>query len=251
MFLMMGLFMAVSSVYGRGGGGKAVKVKSFSTVNVVGSLSVVYEQGNAYEVSVEGSNADDADIIEYNVVNGVLCLRFKMNRVGNVYYESPEASDVVVRVKAPDVKVFSFAGSGDFTVRKMNTGSVTFCMAGSGTMSLNNITAKSIVLSNAGSASINVANLRADAATLSTAGSGKITASVAHAGKLVCSVAGSGDISVSGSADNYIRSVNGSGDIYDRQLASKSKTDAKNGIYGGVKNGNSRQGYVNGIRKNP
>lgn len=282
MFLMMGLFMAVSSVYGIGNGGKAIKVKSFSTVSVVGSLSVVYEQGDTYELSIGGGNADGAKLVEYNVENGVLNLRLKMNNiVGNVYCEPSGASDVVVRVKAPDVKVFSFVGSGDFTARNMNANSVTFSMSGSGTMSLNNITAKDFVLSNAGSASINIGNLRADAATLSMAGSGDIKANVARAGKLVCSVAGTGYISVSGNADSYIRSVNGSGSIDDRQLASKSKVDARNGIDNGTVKGNrnngetmfmnldprymnispeyykkyktrsSRQGYVNGILQNP
>ena len=220
LMLTAAMFMLATSVYGTEKSKKKLDVKPFNVINVMGSVEVVYEQGNSYEVCLVG-DAAAFNQIKVGSNGSDLNISKTGNMIGNVYVDTSESSkkcDVILEVKAPDVSVFNIAGSGQLVVGKMKLTAVTFNQAGSGKIAVSQVVADHANFNNAGSGRIFVDDVKADYVGLTMAGSGTINCQTSKAANLNCTLTGSGCISVSGKAGNYKKYVLGSGKINDSML---------------------------------
>lgn len=218
--LFVVVLMAATSVYGTQKSEVVRKVLPFSELNVLGNLEVVYEQSNTCEVSLVG---DANDFNQINIDNSATSLNIRKasKQIGNVSVDTSNKSErlnVVITVKAPEVRIFNLAGGGHIIVDNMSGNKVIFNLAGSGRMVLGRITANNTFFNNAGSGSICIDEVKSDNVSLSMAGSGMISGKVGKALKLNCTLTGSGRIYVSGKADKYGKVIIGSGSIDDSML---------------------------------
>ena len=164
LMLTAAMFMLATSVYGTEKSKKKLDVKPFNVINVMGSVEVVYEQGNSYEVCLVG-DAAAFNQIKVGSNGSDLNISKTGNMIGNVYVDTSESSkkcDVIVEVKAPDVSVFNIAGSGQLVVGKMKSTAVTFNQAGSGKIAVSQVVADHANFNNASSGRIFIDDVKAD-----------------------------------------------------------------------------------------
>lgn len=261
--LLLVCLLAVASAYGRQQTEVVKSVSSFSVVNIVGAINVVFEQGGSYQVRLVGS-VDDIDAVDVKVDGNSLNLQSKSVKTqsfGDVYVEMREdqrVANVAVYVTAPDVKTFNLAGSGTLRTEKISSQSVVFNLAGSGQVDVKCLSASSASFNVAGSGCMSLGNLKAKAVNLTVSGSGSLKANVDNASRLSCSTVGTGDIYVEGTADTYVKSTIGQSSISDSALKYGKKTEStvsNSVIYNGM-NGSGfvrseRPRVVDGIVVNP
>ena len=260
LFMVMALLMVATSACGKQRADVVKKVDAFNTINIVGRINVVYEQGSGYEVRLD-NNADAC--VDVRVDNSSLNLSPKsksVSKVGGVYYNSVDWTEgFTVYVKAPSVGSFALAGSGSISVDGMTAKRVTFSLAGSGSVTVKQLSADNVSFSVAGSGRLKATGVTAGKANLSVAGSGSIKADVTKVVNLICSVAGSCNVTVSGKAGQYTKSVFGGGSITDDALK-YGKISKSSGNYsdGGTYNFGNNGGDTyrnmddaNGILSNP
>lgn len=237
--------MIATSVYGTEKSKKKLDVKPFNVVNVMGSVEVVYEQGNSYEVCLVG---DAAAFSQIKVGSNGSDLN--ISKIGNVYVDTSESSkkcDVIVEVKAPDVSVFNVAGSGQLVVGKMKSTAVTFNQAGSGKIAVSQVVADHANFNNAGSGRIFIDDVKADYVGLTMNGSGTITCRTCKATNLNCVLTGSGCISVSGKVGSYKNTVIGSGTLNDSMLKYDKLLDLGRNVNVGNTYNSRRQDSPDGV----
>lgn len=200
LLLIVALALVAACCMGRQKGTDVRHLDTFTSVNVVGSMKVLYSQASGSEVRVVG----DCDRLDIKVRDGALYIKFKSRKIGNVYLDDSydDNCKVTVYVKSPEVRHFNLVGSGSISADRVKTDRLTCNLAGSGSMSFKRAEVGDI--------------------NLCLAGSGDINAAVSGTSSLRCSLAGTGCITVSGDADRYARSVAGTGVIKDAALTYKS-----------------------------
>lgn len=249
LMLTAAMLMLAASVYGAEKGEKKLDVKPFNVVNVMGSVEVVYEQGNSYEVCLVG-DAAAFNQIKVGSNGSDLNISKTGNMIGNVYVDTSESSkkcDVIVEVKAPDVSVFNIAGSGQLVVGKMKSTAVTFNQAGSGKIAVSEVVADHANFNNAGSGRIFIDDVKADYVGLTMNGSGTITCRTCKATNLNCVLTGSGCISVSGKVGSYKNTVIGSGTLNDSMLKYDKLLDLGRNVNVGNTYNSRRQDSPDGV----
>lgn len=249
LMLTAAMFMLATSVYGAEKSEKKLDVKPFNVINVMGSVEVVYEQGNSYEVRLVG-DAAAFDQIRTECNGSALNIAKTSKLIGNVYVDTSESSNkcsVVVHVKAPDVSVFNMAGSGMIVVGKMKSTAVTFNQAGSGKIAVSQVVADHANFNNAGSGRIFVDDVKADYVGLTMAGSGTITSRIGKADDLNCVLTGSGSISVSGKVGSYKNTVIGAGSLNDSMLKYDKLIDLGRNVNVGNTYNSRRQDSPDGV----
>lgn len=91
LMLTAAMFMLATSVYGTEKSKKKLDVKPFNVINVMGSVEVVYEQGNSYEVCLVG-DAAAFNQIKVGSNGSDLNISKTGNMIGNVYVDTSESS---------------------------------------------------------------------------------------------------------------------------------------------------------------
>lgn len=205
-------------------------VKGFEAVEIVGSMSVVYQQAKDYKVSVTAPR-DLLDRIETTVDNGTL--RVEMKSV-NFFFDSFNSDDIVVHVSSPDLVKVYVKGSGDFTCNDLidtdnmsielrGSGDVDIkhlvCdrlqvnLMGSGDIELPHVTSIRSEVSLVGSGDVEIGQFDVEHTNIALKGSGEVKMVFNNCGTIDSEVVGSGDIVLEGNAKQESHRVKGSGDI--------------------------------------
>lgn len=229
------------------------EMKDFDTINMATSLNVVYVQGIGHYVRIVGEQ-DAINKLDITQNKRTVNISTKMKKIGNVYQSVNigKSKILTIYVVSPYIKTINLAGSGTLEAEKINMPSFSLSLnvAGSGEIKIKNINVGTANVSVAGSGEIKVGNLQTVKGNLAVTGSGDINATVNCSDELNCAVAGSGDIYLSGTANNYNKSIVGSGSVSDSKLKAKqvSSSDTKT-LYRDVIN--QRRTSINGIVQNP
>lgn len=252
---------------------KEVKVGSFDKISTLGSIDVVYSQGQTHSVVIVGERSD-IEKVTVDVKGGKLLIEpqtEKKNVGGMTVKMSKFKGDVKVKVTSKDLREVMITGSGDFEAatnvvtsnitltvsgsgemdfKKIETNAAKVSIAGSGDVKVKLMDAKSLNASIAGSGEVEIDQITAkcDAAKLSIAGTGEMKARLDGCKALECKIAGSGDIELEGKVVDYTSSISGSGKIDKEKLTITGKT-SESGNHMKVNRGKSRT--ESGIDANP
>lgn len=253
--------------------GKEVKVGSFDKISTLGSIDVVYSQGQTHSVVIVGERSD-IEKVRVDVKGGKLMIEpqtEKKNVGGMTVKKSKLKGDVKVKVTSKDLRDVVITGSGDFeAATNVVTSNITLTVSGSGDMEFKKIEANAAKVSIAGSGDVKVKQMDAkslntsiagsgeveidkvttkcDAAKLSIAGSGEMKARFDGCKALECKIAGSGDIELEGKVVDYTSSISGSGRIDKEKLTITGKTSESNSR---KKANQGRRRTASGIDANP
>ena len=252
---------------------KEVKVGSFDKISTLGSIDVVYSQGQTHSVVIVGERSD-IEKVRVDVKGGKLMIEpqtEKKNVGGMTVKMSKLKGDVKVKVTSKDLRDVVITGSGDFeAATNVVTSNITLTVSGSGDMEFKKIEANAAKVSIAGSGDVKVklmdakslnasiagsgeveidkVTAKCDAAKLSIAGSGEMKARFDGCKALECKIAGSGDIELDGKVVDYTSSISGSGRIDKEKLTITGKTSESNSR---KKANQGRRRTASGIDANP
>jgi len=207
------------------------EITSFEHLSVSAGVDVVVTCGGDPTLSLT-SDDNIVPLIRTTVVGDTLKIESDHNLQPN--------TRSVVNVTVPQLSSISVAGSGDVSVKGMQTTDAGFSVSGSGTVT-GDVNATSIDVSVAGSGDVtlsgqsgsadvsiagsgnaNLTRVQADNVSVSIAGSGDVDI---HANKrLDISIAGSGSVTYSGAAV-VERTVLGSGDIRQRDIPAEKESN--------------------------
>lgn len=211
------------------------KIEGFNQIQVVGSPTVIYTQGNKYEVRVRVPNSDDPFKQVKTELQGdrlVVSLRSQVNLFGI----GGKSTRVVVYVTSPDLIGVEVAGSGDFKSDKpIDTDNISLAVKGSGDLSIDgHLLCDNVKMTVTGSGDLEVKNLEAltndvtlvgsgdmevrqskvGSTRVRLTGSGDIKIDCRECGSVDSNLTGSGDISITGTVRNVNKSKAGSGDYH-------------------------------------
>jgi hypothetical protein len=205
---------------------EARSLEPFEAVAVAGSIDVIVRQGPAHEVVVE-TNENLIDRLETVVERGRQGQTLQIRWQRGSRLSGRVTARVTVTV--PTLRSVASAGSGDVTMERFQTETLSVSMAGSGDIRLEDFSGgelslriagsgdvrgggrvDKLALSISGSGDARLAELQADTVTVGIAGSGD---ALVHAAKsLKVSIAGSGDVRYVGSPE-VSSSIAGSGSV--------------------------------------
>ena len=209
-------------------------LKGFEEIEITGSPTVIYTQGDKFSVRVTGSERlVDNTITE--VEGRALTVRNK-GKVGIVNISFGDEDDLKVYVTSPDLTAIRLNGSGDFisdqridtdkmnvvlrgsgdiNIRDLICDDCTTEVVGSGDLVISRLESRSHEISLIGSGDIKVKQWNVDNSDISLRGSGDIKVDFVEGCKSAdCELIGSGDVMMSGVLGHYNCQKRGSGDIH-------------------------------------
>ena len=208
-------------------------LKGFEQIEITGSPTVIYTQGDKFSVRVTGPES----MVERTIteVNGRTLLVRNKGKVGVVNFTLGNDADLKVYVTSPDLTAICLRGSGEFiSNRQIDTDKMEVVLRGSGDIDFNEIICddcstelvgsgdikierletRSHNISLIGSGDIQVSQWRVDKTDVMLKGSGDIKVDFVEGCKSAdCELVGSGDITMSGYLEHYNVQKRGSGDI--------------------------------------
>ncbi len=149
------------------------------------------------------------DVLNTNVVNGVLHIDFKDN------VRVREHEDLLINIAAPYADYFRLSGSGNMNVQgDVAANNLKVTLSGSGDISVQNaVIADKIDTDISGSGNISIANGSAVNEDVDISGSGKVEMAGVAAQNAVTHTSGSGDVKLALS-NNLDAHISGSGSVY-------------------------------------
>ncbi len=208
-------------------------ITGFQEIEVNGSPTVYYTQGDSFSVKVKGPE-DAIENIITEKQGSSLVIRNK-GKFGVVNFQLGGDDELAVVVTSPDIVAVRVNGSGDFLSDKpvdtdkmditlRGSGDIHFgdiicdrCqldLIGSGDVSVDCLEAQEVSASLIGSGDIKLALQKVDNTSLTLKGSGDIDAEfLKGCGSVSCDLNGSGDIELKGKVKHWNQSKHGSGDI--------------------------------------
>lgn len=149
------------------------------------------------------------DVLNTNVVNGVLHIDFKNN------VRVREHEDLLINITAPYADYFRLSGSGNMNVQgDVAANNLKVTLSGSGDISVQNaVIADKIDTEISGSGNISIANGSAVNEDVDISGSGKVEMAGVAAQNAITHTSGSGDVKLALST-NLDAHISGSGSVY-------------------------------------
>lgn len=214
-------------------------LRDFEIVEIKGSTTVHYAQGDTFSVVVKGTEAKMDEIIT-EVHDNVLTIRNKW-RKNSVVNITPLREEVFeVYVTSPDLIGVWLNGSGDFiSKQRVDTDNINITLRGSGDIDFADLICDRCQVELMGSGDIDVERLEAQevsavligsgdidlkewnvaSTTLGLKGSGDISVSFMEGcRRATCELRGSGDISLKGRLERFSQQKSGSGDVHTGKL---------------------------------
>ena len=188
--------------------GQSTEMNPFDVVNVAGPFNVIYEQGEAPTVRVEGTTEQLGKMTIY-VKDGELYIDQRKSQSGDVF------KGLQVFVTSPTIKGIDLAGSGKVTAPKALTVNDMYLeLAGSGHITLAQLTCQDLKIDIAGSGEVTTGPIQANKVTNEIAGSGDINLTGLTCKTVKNEIAGSGDITLNDLNVDLVKSnIAGSGDV--------------------------------------
>jgi hypothetical protein len=183
-------------------------VGNFSGVSSEMSGKVNFAIAPEYKVEITAQQ-NILDVLNTNVVNGVLHIDFKDN------VRVREHEDLVVNITAPYADYFRLSGSGNMNVQgDIAANSLKVTLSGSGDITVQNADiADKIETDVSGSGNISIANGSTVNEDVEISGSGKVEMAGVDAQIAVTHTSGSGDVKLAVSK-NLDAHITGSGSVY-------------------------------------
>lgn len=193
-------------------------VDDFVRINLLGSTSVYYTQGDSLTVNVDAP----ANLIDYVVTEVVdSCLTVRMSDDARSILTQiaqsalRDVDDIKVYVTSPDLVEVSLLGSGDFKCDShLDTDNLRLTLRGSGEMHFADIICDHLVTSAVGSGDIDIDKVVAQTSSVELVGSGDVKVNHENVERTDIMLKGSGDVDASfvncGAVSGDLR---GSGDI--------------------------------------
>lgn len=217
------------------------EVKNFSKIDIAGSPTVYFTQGNTYKVSVK-ARKNVMKYVRTDVKGKLLTVKIDHGQTAKQSKKAPfQDGDVEVYVTAPSLTSVNLAGSGDFKTRgKVTTDRLSLTLAGSGDidfdgpivcnrisgrvvgsgdLDIKQVESRQAEWTLVGSGDVEVDQRKVEATSVSLQGSGDMKIGFSDCGTADCQLVGSGDITLRG----QLRSLNkkmgaGSGDYHTGKL---------------------------------
>ena len=183
-------------------------VGNFTGVSSEMSGTVNFAIAPEYKVEITAQQ-NILDVLNTNVVNGVLHIDFK----NNVRVKQHE--DLLINITAPYADYFRLSGSGNMNVQgDLSANSLKLTISGSGNIAVGNaVIGDKIDAEVSGSGNISVANGSAVNEDVDISGSGKVEMAGVSAQNAVTRTSGSGDVKLALST-NLDAHISGSGSVY-------------------------------------
>jgi hypothetical protein len=183
-------------------------VGNFTGVSSEMSGTVNFAIAPEYKVEITAQQ-NILDVLNTNVVNGVLHIDFK----DNVRVKQHE--DLLINVTAPYADYFRLSGSGNMNVQgDLAANGLKLTISGSGNIAVvNAVIADKIDTDISGSGNISIANGSAVNEDVDISGSGKVEMAGVNAQNAVTHTSGSGDVKLALSK-NLDAHISGSGSVY-------------------------------------
>ncbi len=215
---------------------QSFSMRPFEIVEINGSPSVYYEQGDSFSVRLVGDE-DQVQRINLTSENGRLVIRPREK-----LFDFGGIGDVSVYVTSPDLIGVVLVGSGSFDcTQPLDTDTLQLVLRGSGDIKFGPVVCDCVKTDVTGSGDVELKQVKTQWAYLSVVGSGEIDASLEKAHytdvqlkgsgdikvnfndcrRANCVIQGSGDVELSGSLDNLNYNVLGSGDLDKKHLILK------------------------------
>jgi len=187
---------------------KLTTMHAFEEVEIGGPFKVLYEQGEAYSVRIEGPEEALKEMTVY-VKEGDLCIRKAVNHASELL------KNVKVYVTSPVIKSIEIAGSGLFTASDpLTAADLQTEIAGSGKIMLVQVDCSNASMEISGSGGIEIGQLQCATAKAEIAGSGDINLSAMKCKMFKIEVAGSGNVNCESiDVDEVDTEIAGSGDV--------------------------------------
>lgn len=191
------------------------QVSSFERIEVNGSPTVYYVQGDSVSVRAEGPE-DALTRLRLTSRKGLLVIEPRDKLID---FGSDGISNVTVYVSSPDLIGVSLRGSGDFKCEQpLDTDTLTLSLVGSGDIQFRSLVCDYVQAELVGSGDINLNQTETKWARFSLVGSGDIKAHFDRCRQASCELRGSGDMELSGTVNRLEQQVSGSGDINTSKL---------------------------------
>ena len=211
------------------------RVPNFTRIESVGSIDIVYTQGNRPSVKVVGK-AKEVDCVTTYVRGNILRVGYNS---GSRMFNFSSGDDVKVYVTSPDITQIRLQGSGDFKAsKKIDSDNLTVEIVGSGDADMKYVICDNFTVNLRGSGDVEVDYLRCATSNIwlrgsgdieikqdrvkdtniRLYGSGSIDVKAQRCGGINAYTYGSGDITLKGSARQLNKRVYGSGSINTSQL---------------------------------
>ena len=210
------------------------QIRGFKQIQINGSPSVVYTQGNNFEVRVKVAKGDGAfDAVKTELDGDRLVVSCK--KLGGNVFNFSSSGQCTVFVTSPDLIGVEVSGSGDFrSTKPIDTDNISLAVRGSGDISIEGL----LICDNAkltvtGSGDLDVKNLEAFTSDITLIGSGDLEVKQRKVGNTRVQLTGSGDIEIDCDKCGTIDSqLTGSGDISIRgTVRTLNKSKAGSGDY--------------------
>ena len=210
------------------------EVAAFERIQLMGSPTIYYTQGDTITVCVEAPQ-ELVEFIETEVRDSTLFVKLRddaQSFVKHIVFFNDD--DVKVYVTSPDLVEVSLTGSGEFVSKKrIDTDNLLLTLRGSGDIKLSDVICDHLITSAVGSGDIDIDNLETQTSHIELVGSGDVEVShvnvalidillkgsgdvksfFKNCGDVSADLRGSGDISLSGNVRSIKQNTLGSGDF--------------------------------------
>jgi hypothetical protein len=171
------------------------QIKGFERVEIVGSPTVYYQQGDTYSVKVKGPE-DLVDKIVTEKEDETLIIRNK-GKFGIVNINMMGNDQLEVHVTSPDLIGVQLNGSGDFiSHQRIDTDNMEITLRGSGDIDISDLICDHCVIEMVGSGDLDIDRLETRTSEVSLVGSGDVELKQVNVRSTDITLRGSGDISV-------------------------------------------------------
>ena len=214
-------------------------LKDFEEIEINGSPTVYYTQGNKFSVTVKGPESQVNNIITEK--DGKTLIIRNKGKIGFVNFQLGDEGDLTVDVTSPDLIGIRLNGSGDFiSEKRIDTDELDIMLRGSGDIDVKDVICDrcNVELIGSGDIDLDCMDTREMSASLvgsgdielhlwnttdtrlALKGSGDIMATFHdHCDAVECELRGSGDITLKGQVSHFSKEKSGSGDVSVGQLS--------------------------------
>lgn len=170
-------------------------IKGFEQIDIFGSPTVIYEQGNGFSVKVKGpENLVNKIITELD--DRTLVIRNK-GKIGMVNISLTGNDHLEVYVTSPDLTAIRLNGSGDFVShRRIDTDNMEITLRGSGDIDISDLICDHCETELVGSGDVDIDRLEAQTSMVTLVGSGDMEVKQVYVQSTYITLRGSGDIAV-------------------------------------------------------
>lgn len=222
---------------------KTFTVSEFKGIQANRSVKIIYTIGDSISIKAKGQDTEVDNLEIFVGADSLLHINKKEEKKDeNIITLNLHEENCTLYITGPALSKIGIAGDADFTCSNtMNTDNLSIVVNGSGDIDLDSVNVKSFTTTINGAGDMDIKNLKTNEASITVTGSGDINTKLDHVDKTFVQISGAGDIDfdfndcnsaeliISGAGDaklsgklhHFSKTVNGAGDIDDKNLTIK------------------------------